>query len=1378
MPQTEPASILVINDIGEEIKLVTLSFRSFFPGCRVEAVYSLDEALQWAPRARWHLLLIDERLLTQRGTPVLPELKRLASSAAIVLQTDRSDAAAAVHALQAGADFSLYKKSPAFLTELVLYTKEAMEKRDLRITLERTQERHGRLVDTLGDVLYELDAEGRFVYLSPSITALLGYAPEELTGVPYSKVIPADQWDYARYRFNDRRTGSRAARRLAVDLAPKMPAEGKTAVRVRAELSAKGLYDPDRHFLGTLGLLRDMSGEREQQEIIQRLERQLEETDRLVDMARRVSALAKQIQEPLGAVLTQSQQLSAAIQEVKLDQQIQSLLQQATEAARQGTALAQTAWAAETRPPTLNDLLDAVLAAMHPQLLQSDGVERRYATDLPPFTGNLEVARPLLRTLVSQAQRYVEAIGSRHRLRISTAVSPTVNPVEVEVRIEETALVPTDIGPPSQESSTLFEAYAWVRQLGGRLDFAAPAGGLLSITLRLPVGRDPLAPPAEPLSGSASFGETEPSPRTTAMTSPSMGHTAPLPDRRQATRALVHLPARITAGNTIREGTVTNLSLGGAGILVEGALPPVEAQPVYVILKTPAGMLELQGLAQSRGTSSIPGGTEPSSTLLAFRFTSETEIEQKVLASLVEEARSRSLSVTLEALLSLPDDVTEAAPPQVTAASDGREQRETLRVRVALPTRIDLSSLNAAAQRPLGLIVNMSRGGACLQMQQAPGAIGDSLSLHFSSTGPLGPPRTHQPEAPEAVLTARIVWMAPDHTAPSDLRPGPARAAQRIGIRFVQSTAFAEREINRVIAQHLGSSVDLEGIAGRSSIVSARRECRNARQQVIAITDDHARHQISPTTPVVIVVPGFGKTQTDYLPLSYFLAANRVRVLRYDHTNHVGQSDGDVLHMTLQSMQVDCQTVLDFARTTWPTAPLAILAEDLGARVALRVMASTGTRGLLLLVNPVLDLQATLTAGYGRDVLSDHRRGVQRGVDNLWGYNVNLDRFLDDAVAGDYADLSTSAVDLAALTDMPVVLTTRTAPAHISAPLNASLGAVGQPPALIPLPADLSLQPEPYDDRHTATFLTVLKEIAASFTGDRRSAEAGEPPLRDIGRQLILEQERTCIGHHVSQATREALWFAHLAQLPHLNNVHEFWAVREHLYRELLPLEPGMTMLDVGCGHGDLARLIITNQIYRLSHESGLPGSPLHYVGLEQSQETLTIAQSALDSFMREITGTFALPSPLTDLLRPEWVQFDWSSAAPYISGQAPARVAFHLSLAFCPSPLLSLRRAVDMLEERGILLLTALQPHTDFSALCRRHLRATAQDEFGPSSQVLLHYLGRIREALRHGLLHSYEREKLALLLLNAGAAPLRIIPVMDGQLLLAVARKGKSIG
>src|SRR5690349_11085586 len=116
MPQSEPVSILLVNEIAEEIKLTTISFRSFFPHCRIEAVYSLEEAIQWAPRAPWHLILLDDNLLTHRPTSILPELKRLVPAVVLVLQTERSDSTSALNALHAGADFLLYKKSPAFLT--------------------------------------------------------------------------------------------------------------------------------------------------------------------------------------------------------------------------------------------------------------------------------------------------------------------------------------------------------------------------------------------------------------------------------------------------------------------------------------------------------------------------------------------------------------------------------------------------------------------------------------------------------------------------------------------------------------------------------------------------------------------------------------------------------------------------------------------------------------------------------------------------------------------------------------------------------------------------------------------------------------------------------------------------------------------------------------------------------------------------------------------------------------------------------------------------------------------------------------------------------------------------------------------------------------
>ncbi|MBI3356452.1 MAG: PAS domain S-box protein [Nitrospirae bacterium] len=1409
MQQNEPVAILLINEIAEEIKLVTLSFRGFFPGCRVEAVYSLEEALQWAPRASWHLILIDERLLAQRSIPLFPELKRLAPYAALVLQTDRSDSTAALNTLQAGADFLLYKKSPAFLTELVLYTRDALEKRELRATLERTQERHGRLVESLADVLYELDAEGRFVYLSPLITELLGYTPEELTGSPYSTVIPPDQLDRARYRFNDRRTGTRASRRIEVELARKASHDKPASTRVRAEVSSKGLYDPQRRYRGTLGLLRDMSRHRSQEEAIHHLEQQLRETDRLIAIAQRLSTLSKHLRAPHTAVLAQSQQLLEAIREARLAEQVESLMLHATEAVRLGEELAQAATEVGVQRDTINDIIDTVLATTQPPLLNTDQIERAYASNLPPFTGSLPPTTQLLRILLSHAQRYVTAVGSHHRLRISTAaigptgarieavptLFPPMPPAEVEIHLEEIAVVTTEQGPPLQETADLFEAYALIKQLGGRLDFLAPVGGMLSIKIWIPVEpapetRGPLAPPSPPVSPATTPAAASPSnppppppaPAALPITRlpPTHQPPQPLPDRRNRVRVSVHFPARITVGNAMYDGTVTNLGLGGAGLVVEGLLPSVEQQPAYVILKTAVGILELQATAHERGETLRRTNAEPQNSRLAFRFASHNNIEQQVLASFIDEAREHTFSLTLEALLSLPDDA--ADPTSTFGETDRRstDRREAVRARVALPFRTDTPSLDATAHRPLGLVINFSRSGACVQMEQAPGIVDDVIALHFSTTGSLDQPRTHEPEMPEAILTARIIWTAPDPTVPSELKPGPSQPGQRIGIRFAQLTPFAEREINRVVAQHIGSSMDLEGIAGRSLIISARRECRNARQQVIAVTDDHARHQISPSTPVVVIVPGFGQTQTDYLPLSFYLAANRFRALRYDHTNHVGQSDGDILLTTLRSMEVDLQNVLKFARTTWPTAPLTILAEDIAARVALKVMARSQEAGHLLLLNPVLDVQTALSITYRHDVIADHQHGLRRGVANLWGLNVNLDQFISDALAGEYASLGTTTTDLAALATPPIILTSprNNRPVeHTFGPLGRALRALGTAPVVVPLQADVSYESSVHDERHSSAFRMIFNQISAVTTSNPPSIQMREPAARDIHHQQQLEQERIRIRHHVSQATRDALWVARLAQLPQLGNLPDYWALENELYRRLLPLESGMTVLDFGCGQGDLARVMLTNQAYRLIHQGGPPAGPVHYIGLGQSHESLRVAERHVRTFARELTTTFTAAVSPAQLVEARWLRSDWESPLPFME-HSIERVLYHLSLPFTPSPLNCLRQALRALHPEGAIVLTCFQPHTDLSPLFRHHLRTSGQDEFSAPTQIVLHYLGRLREAIRHGLLHSYEQNELARLLIHAGARPLRIVPVLDSQLLLAVVQKAKSAG
>ncbi|HEU5406786.1 MAG TPA: PAS domain S-box protein, partial [Nitrospira sp.] len=714
MPQSEPVAILLVNAIAEEIKLATLNFRRFFPNCRVEAVYTVEEALQWGQRASWQLILIDEDLLAQRAAPVFSELRRLAPYATLVLQTAHSDSASSLNALQAGADFLLYKQSPAFLAELMLYTKSALETRAIRMTLKQTEDRHGCLIDMLSDGLYELDGEGRFVYLSPLATEMLGYTENELIGTPYSTVVPPDQQDRARHRFNDRRTGARAARRIEIDLIRKTSSDKPAHTRVRAEISARGLYDFNRRYLGTLGLWCDISHHRRQMKTIDQLEHQLRESDRLVAIARRFSTLSKNLHAPHNAIQAQSQLLLKTIRDARLIEQVDSLATYAAEAAHLGQELVQTTTEIVTRPDTINDIIETILAAATPPLTLAniDWIERAYEQNLPSFTGSLDSMMDLMRILLTHARRYVVAVGTPHRLRISTrAINEAGDPVaqetsllpstaaaEFEIHIQETDIIISAEEPPRQTTTDdLFEAYALIKRLGGRWNFLARVGGFLSIKVWIPVEQPPVSDSpglSAPLLVSSAGGAVERITETILQTPahtlptapfPSVQPTEPLPDRRKRIRTTLDLPARVTIGNEPYESVVTNLSPSGASLEIDGVLPSFEQQPVYLLIKTAISILELDATAHDRGEAPRRAGIERRASRVALEFTAPNESQQKILTSFIEAVRIHALAITVEAQFPPLHKTGDYVATHTENGLQGTDSRETVRVRVSLP---------------------------------------------------------------------------------------------------------------------------------------------------------------------------------------------------------------------------------------------------------------------------------------------------------------------------------------------------------------------------------------------------------------------------------------------------------------------------------------------------------------------------------------------------------------------------------------------------------------------------------------------------------------------------------------------------------------------
>lgn len=243
-------ALLLIHEQAEEIKQTTICMRQVYPGCRVEAVYSAEEALEWGPKQNWSVILLDEQLAHRSTLDLLPELRRQAPLSVIVVQAEHHDAKTAAKALRAGADLFLYKKSPAFLTELPIVTRGVLEQRALQKELAAARERHVCLIEHFPGLLYELDSDGRFIAIGAGVTALLGYSSQELVGTHYSTLLHPDEWKLARQHVHERRTALRAQHDKAVRLI------GKHGGVVRVACQTAGLYGQQRQFLGTIGIIK------------------------------------------------------------------------------------------------------------------------------------------------------------------------------------------------------------------------------------------------------------------------------------------------------------------------------------------------------------------------------------------------------------------------------------------------------------------------------------------------------------------------------------------------------------------------------------------------------------------------------------------------------------------------------------------------------------------------------------------------------------------------------------------------------------------------------------------------------------------------------------------------------------------------------------------------------------------------------------------------------------------------------------------------------------------------------------------------------------------------------------------------------------------
>ncbi len=175
---TTPLAVLVVDD--DPNTRSTLREMLEFDDYHVSLAGSVQAALEHNHWDRLFAIIVDRKLPDGSADELLPQLRRLAPQAAMIVVTGYADLDGAVSALRAGStDYLLKPVQPGVLRNTL---RQAAERRQLDIARRRSETAFRRLVESAESVILILRTDLSLAYFSPFAERLTGYRAEEVLG--------------------------------------------------------------------------------------------------------------------------------------------------------------------------------------------------------------------------------------------------------------------------------------------------------------------------------------------------------------------------------------------------------------------------------------------------------------------------------------------------------------------------------------------------------------------------------------------------------------------------------------------------------------------------------------------------------------------------------------------------------------------------------------------------------------------------------------------------------------------------------------------------------------------------------------------------------------------------------------------------------------------------------------------------------------------------------------------------------------------------------------------------------------------------------------------------------------------------------------------
>ncbi len=518
--------------------------------------------------------------------------------------------------------------------------------------------------------------------------------------------------------------------------------------------------------------------------------------------------------------------------------------------------------------------------------------------------------------------------------------------------------------------------------------------------------------------------------------------------------------------------------------------------------------------------------------------------------------------------------------------------------------------------------------------------------------------------------------------------------------------------------------------------------------------------------PIVVIAPGYGETKRDYLTLAYYFASNGFHVVRYDHTNHVGESDGLHYQISLSSMRDDFQTVTRYVRGTWPHSKIIGVASSLASRVALKAEVECPSLSLLIMLMSIVNVERSAATVHQEDLFAGYGNGQGPDSANFLGFNVG-NQFLGDAIANQFVTLEHTLIDAASLTS-PVILVSAEKDAWVAPDdLQAFRNALGRRlEQWIVVPNALHrLQENPKMARET--YRQLIAQCQKHVTQNPSPEVIHNPNRLDLGRQN--RREKFAQQQQAETDVGAGFWQDYLGHFQSVAKCRDYVKLLDHVFHALGPITPGQKFLDAGCGNGN-AGLYFLNALASTIP----PGVPcleesIQYVGIDVVPDALKRANNAMIAATTEWQHAKTSSTPF---IKKSWAQVDLGQPLPFPDNQFD-RIVSNLVIGYVQDPGAALRELYRVLAPGGRMVISNLKPNGDFSGIYQSLVSNAALPQQREEARDLLNNYGKIRQAEKEGQFCFFDRTQWESIIVTFGRTNARIFSTFAGQAYLIVLDK-----